>query len=311
MNDSRSFRETMVDPDYALFAAVVAAGSLSGAARGLRISPAMVSKRLARLETRLGAQLVQRSTRRMALTESGARFHADVAAILDSIAAAEARVSGRTDAPAGPLRIAAPTSFGRLHIAPVLAAFLDDYPAIEATLDLSDDYTDLIATRTDVAIRITADVGAGLVAERLADSRRVLCAAPAYLARHGRPVSIADLSRHRLLAARGQLPWRLTGPRRALTVSGTSVVATNSSELVRELALAGAGIALRSLWDVGGELADGRLVRVLPDHEGSADVGIYAVRPPGALVPASVTAFVDSLRDAFGPVAPWERHSII
>lgn len=307
MNDSISHGEVIVDPDYTLFAAVVAAGNLSGAARALGISPAMVSKRLVRLERRLDAQLVQRSTRRMALTESGARFHADVVAILEAIAAAEARVGGRSGDVAGPLRVVAPTSFGRLHVAPVLAAFLTRHPRVEVTMDLSDDYTDLIASRTDLAIRITATVGEGMVAERLADSRRILCAAPAYLAARGVPDRVADLSRHHLLAARGQLPWRLSGPGgRRLTVTGDSIVATNSSELVRELAMAGAGIALRSLWDVGPELGEGRLVRVLPDHEGLTDVGIYAVRPPGALVPASVTAFVAALRGAFGTAPPWE-----
>lgn len=303
MDDSLSLHERMAPSDYRLFAVVVAQGSLAAAGRALGISAPMVSKRLARLEERLGARLLHRTTRRLALTERGLRFHDDVRAILTAIADAERRAAGRPDRPAGPLRIAAPTSFGRLHVAPALGDFLDAHPAVAVTLDLSDGFTDLLTERTDLAIRITATVDPGFVAERLATSRRILCAAPAYLAAHGAPAAIADLGSHRLLAADGQLPWRLTGP---VTVHGTSHVRTNSSEVVRELALAGVGIALRSLWDIGPDLAAGRLVRILPGHEGSTDVGIYAVHPRAHHVPAAVTAFIAHLRTRFTPVPPWD-----
>lgn len=267
----------------------------------------MVSKRLARMEARLGAQLLRRSTRRMMLTDAGARFHDEVVAILAAAEAAEARLSGRTRAPGGSLTITAPTSFGRVHVAPVVAHFVRLYPQVAVRLDLSDAFTDLLANRVDLAIRITGTVPPSLVAERIADSRRVLCAAPAYLRDRGTPARVADLARHDLLAADGQLPWRLAGTAGARMVRGTSLVATDSSEMVRELALAGLGIALRSLWDVDADLAAGRLVRILPELAGSADVGIYAVRPPGAQVAAAVEAFIAALRDAFGPLPPWER----
>lgn len=296
-----------LDRDYDLFARIVEAGSLSAAGRTLRLSPAMVSKRLARLEARLGAQLIRRTTRRLELTAIGARFHADVLAILAAAEEAEGRLAGRILGPAGSLRISAPTSFGRLHVAPLVAPFVADFPRVAVELDLSDGFTDLLGERIDLAIRITAIVARGYAAERLATSRRILCAAPAYLAAHGAPARIADLARHRLLAARGQLPWRLVRAGRPVGVAGESVVGTNSSEVVRELALAGAGIALRSLWDIGPDLAAGRLVRVLANHEGSSDVGIHALQPRTSLVPASVTEFVARLRASFQPVPPWER----
>jgi DNA-binding transcriptional LysR family regulator len=295
----------MLDPDYELFVHVAAAGSLSAAARALRLSPAMVSKRLARLEQRLGVRLLHRTTRRLAMTAAGERFHADLTAILAATAAAEARVTGAAVAPAGPLRVSAPTSFGRLHVAPHLHRFIADHPAVALAIDLSDGFVDLLAGGVDVAIRIAPDVPADVVAHRLADSRRVLCAAPAYLAAHGAPATIADLAAHRLLAAQGQLPWQLMARGRARTVEGDSIVATNSSELVRELALTGAGIALRSLWDVHEALARGTLVRVLPDWEGSARVGIWAVHPRGQPVAPAVTAFVAFLRAVIDPAA-WE-----
>ena len=239
----------MMDPDHELFVTIVDEGGLAAAGRRLHISPAMMSKRLARLEERLGTRLVHRTTRRLALTPAGERLHADLRGILSALDEAERRVSGTSALIAGPLRITAPTSFGRMHIAPWLPRFLDDHPRVDLDINLSDDFTDLIDTRADLAIRITADPGPGLAARRLATNRRILCAAPAYLDRHGTPGTLADLKSHRLLAADGQMPWRLVGPKGPVTVEGRSHVRTNSSEVVRELALAGGGVALRSLWD--------------------------------------------------------------
>ena len=294
----------MIDRDYHLFAEVVDAGSLSAAGRRLHISPAMVSKRLAHLEARLGTRLIHRTTRRLSLTEAGDRFHTDVVAILAAAREAEARVSGQEKEMAGSLRISAPTSFGRLYVAPFLSAFLDAHPRVNVELDLSDGFLDLISERIDVAIRITGAVAPSLVAHRLGDSPRVLCAAPSYLERHGAPARVADLADHHLLAAVGQLPWRLEGPGGVTTVDRISRVRTNSSEVVRELTLAGAGVALRSLWDVDHDIAKGRLVRLLPDHAGASDAGIYAVHPRAPLVPAGVTAFVDYLKALWSP-PPW------
>ncbi|KQT31818.1 LysR family transcriptional regulator [Sphingomonas sp. Leaf412] len=294
-----------LDPDYDLFLRVAAAGSLSAAARAIGQSPAQVSKRVARLEAKLGVTLLHRTTRRLTATAAGERFRADLLPAVAAIEAAEARLTDARAAPAGPLRVTAPTSFGRLHVAPHLHRFLATHPAVDLSLDLSDGFVDLMAARVDVAIRIAAEVPAPLVAHRLAASRRVLCAAPRYLSACGAPRDIADLDAHRLLAAAGQLPWRLAAAGRTATVAGTSAVATNSSEMVRELALTGVGIALRSLWDVGAALRDGTLVRVLPDWQGSAMVAIWAVHPPAATVPPAVAAFVAFLRDAVDERA-WE-----
>ncbi|MFD1787125.1 LysR substrate-binding domain-containing protein [Sphingomonas floccifaciens] len=293
-----------MDPDYALFATVVDSGSLSAAARTLRISPAMVSKRLARLEARLGVRLVHRTTRRLALTDAGERFHADVTQILAAMRAAEERLTGIRDTPSGPLRVSAPTSFGRLHIAPALHRFVDRYPAVQLHLDLTDGTVDLFADRVDLAIRITAQVPASVVAHRLTSNPRLLCASPAYCAAHGVPQTIAELAGRALLAADGQSPWRLANGRQRRAIDVISRVGTNSSELVRELALTGAGIALRSLWDVADALADGRLVRILPDWSGPDDLAIYALHPRAPATPAALTAFIAFLRDTLDP-PPW------
>ncbi|WP_288758241.1 LysR family transcriptional regulator [uncultured Brevundimonas sp.] len=295
-----------MDDEYALFAAVVEHGSLSAAARAMRLSPAMASRRLARLEDRLGARLLNRTTRRQSPTEAGAVFYRRVVEILAASREAEALVAGGARTAAGPLRITAPTSFGRMHVAPYLKGFLDRHPKVALRLDLSDAYVDLVGERYDLAIRIGQRVEASMVGVRLASNRRVLCASPAYIAEHGEPRALRDLSGHRLLAAAGQSPWRLQGPNGAVSVTIDSRVATNSSEVVRELAVAGAGIALRSTWDIHQDLAAGRLRVVLPDHQGAQSVGLYAVHPRSDLVPASVVAFVAYLADLYGDHPPWE-----
>lgn len=296
----------MMDPDHELFVTVVDEGGLAAAGRRLHISPAMMSKRLARLEERLGAKLIHRTTRRLALTPAGERLHADLRGILAALDEAERRVSGASAVASGPLRITAPTSFGRMHLAPYLQHFIDAHPKVDLTVDLSDDFADLIESRADLAIRITADPGPGLTARRLATNRRILCAAPAYLAQHGTPQTIADLKAHRLLAAEGQMPWRLVGPKGPVSVEGRSHVRTNSSELVRELTLAGGGIALRSLWDISEALLRGDVQQILPAHEGSRDVGLFAVQLPQANPPRSISAFVAFLVTIYVPVPPWE-----
>ncbi|MEK9971632.1 MAG: substrate binding domain-containing protein, partial [Ferrovibrio sp.] len=175
-------------------------------------------------------------------------------------------------------------------------------------LDLSDGYIDLVGERIDLAIRIAAGVEAGLAGHRLAPNRRVLCASPEYLQQHGAPARLQDLRRHRLLAAEGQLPWRLQGKGgQIVTVPGDSAVRTNSSEVVRELAIAGFGIALRSTWDVGNELRSGVLTVVLPDHLGAADVNIFAIHPASNFVPAGVRAFIEHLRAIYGAEPSWDR----
>jgi len=292
----------MMDANYALFARVVAEGSLSAAGRSLGISAAMVSKRLARLEDRLGVQLLHRTTRRIALTEAGAELHREVVEILARIAEAEARLRKAGQAPAGRLRVSAPTSFGRLHVAPHLPEFLARHPEVELEIELSDEYVDLLARQVHVAIRITAAPGPEFLSRRIAENRRVLCAAPAYCATAGVPATLADLRAHRLIAAEGQLPWRLVAGERRAEIAGPSHVRTNSSELIRELALGGVGIALRSLWDVGDALTEGRLIRVLPEWEGSTDVGIHAVHPRGRRVLPAAEAFAEFIEQRLAQV---------
>ncbi|HEV2558277.1 MAG TPA: LysR family transcriptional regulator [Microvirga sp.] len=292
--------------DLDVFARVVTARSMSAAGRELGLSPAVISKRVRRLEERLGVRLLQRTTRQLALTEAGQGFYERVVSILSSVEEAEAWVARGSDTVRGLLRVSAPTSFGRLHVAPALARFLEQYPAIGIDLQLSDAFVDIVGEGFDVAIRIADLQDSSLVARRLAPNHRILCASPGYLARHGRPERIEDLAHHRLLShTTGE--WRLDGPDGIVHVRLHGPLRTNSSEVVREAVVAGLGIALRSTWDAAPDLKSGRLVPVLPGYAGSRRVAIHAVYPSRRHLEQKVRAFVDFLQGLYGPTPYWDE----
>ncbi|ASW09873.1 LysR family transcriptional regulator [Rhizobium sp. 11515TR] len=296
--------------DFEVFAKVVATGNMSLAGKLLGFSPAVVSKRIKRLEDRLETRLLQRTTRQMTLTEAGRGFYERVINILAGIEEAEAYISGRTTHLSGTLRLSAPTSFGRMHIAPHLKGFMDKHPSIVVELTLNDGFSDLIAEGYDLAIRIGELSDSSLIARRLASVRRILCASPDYIATNGAPRSIDDLQRHCCLPSQNGDPWKLVGPRGSFVVRPQAGLVTNSSEVVREAVIAGIGIALRSTWDIGEELRKGRLVRVLPEIEGSHNITVSAVYPTREFLPSKVRAFIDYLARVYGPHPYWDRNEI-
>lgn len=293
--------------DMEIFARVVSAGSMSAAGREMNLSPAVVSKRIRRLEEKLGSRLLQRTTRQIAMTESGQGFYERVVAILASVEEAETFVSRGSAKARGSLKVAVPTSFGRLHIAPHIGKFLSENPDLSVNLILADDFVDIVGDGYDLAIRIAELSDSSLVARRLAPVHRILCASPAYIEKHGVPTTIEELtSEHVTLAAVNQDPWRLAGPNGIETVKTQSPVKTNSNEVVRECLIAGVGIALRSTWDVGPELRDGKLQILLPHYRASKDVGLYAVYPSRQFLPAKVRVFIDFLAALYGSSPYWD-----
>jgi DNA-binding transcriptional LysR family regulator len=292
--------------DLDVFARVVTARSMSAAGRELNLSPAVISKRIRRLEERLGVRLLQRTTRQLALTEAGQGFYERVISILSSVEEAEAWVASGSATARGVLRVSAPTSFGRMHVAPHLKRFLDANPLVTVDLVLSDSFVDIVGENFDLALRIADLADSSLVARRLAPNHRVLCASPAYLAERGEPRTLEELESHTLLAHNTD-QWRLDGPKGAVTVRLQGPLRTNSSEVVRETLLAGLGIALRSTWDVGPELNDGRLKRVMPDCSGGRRVAIHAVYPSRRHMEQKVRAFVDFLAGVYAPTPYWDE----
>ena len=293
--------------DLEIFSRVISMGSMSAAGRALGLSPAVISKRVKRLEERLGTRLFQRTTRQISLTEAGQGFYERIVGILAGIEEAEAFVSGRSGAVRGTLRVSAPTSFGRLHIAPHLRGFMDSYPELIFNLVLTDDYSDIVGGGFDLAIRIGELSDSSLVARRLAPVRRLLCASPDYLARRGMPQSLEDLAGHVCLPQHTQDVWRLEGPEGDISYRPQGPLYTNSSEVVREAVFSGMGVALRSTWDVGPALKSGELQQVLPQYEGSRNVVLSAVYPSRQFLPIKVRLFIDYLAELYGPQPYWEH----
>lgn len=288
------------------FVAVVSQGSLSAAARQEGVVPAIIGRRIDALEERLGVKLLTRSTRSLALTQEGAAFFEDCQRILADLEDAEAAVASGSGRARGHLRVSAPAGFGRKHVAPHIAGFQLCHPDVKVTLDLSDRLVDLQRDRIDCAIRISDLADSSLVAIRLAENRRVVVAAPAYLARHGLPRRLEDLAEHNCLSlgesqSRGWA-FRRDGEAVNLRVSGR--LECNDGAVLHDWALQGLGLAWRSLWEVKDDLSDGRLVTVL-DEFSAPDYPVCAVVPQRRLLPARVRHFVDYLRSVYADAAYW------
>src|SRR5258708_3891421 len=228
------------------FVAVVEARSISEAARRLRLSKSVVSERLTELERSLGITLLHRTTRKLSVTEDGLRFHERASRIVQEVNDAATEMSERHGALAGPLRISCPVSFGTLHVGPALYPFLDENPGIELTLDLEDRFVNVTTDGFDAVVRHGPLGDNRLVAKRLAHSRRVLVASPAYLERHGRPKAIADLERHRgiVYTNRGLVDWRFNVNGRMTVVRPVHSLCVNNATIMRDAAIAGLGITL-------------------------------------------------------------------
>ena len=295
--------------EMAVFARVVGAGSLSAAARELGLSPALVSRRLAALESRLGVRLINRTTRSLHLTDDGATYYEACARVLADIEEADATVSAGRVEPRGTLRVALPASFGLQHIAPLIPRFAERYPQVQLALSLSDRTVNLIEEGFDLAVRIAHLEDSSLTARKLAPNRRVVCASPAYLARHGTPRTPDELARHNCLTTTDfAMNWDYKGPDgKPGSVRVTGRYACDSWEVLREWARAGLGVALKSTWDVHRLLAEGSLVEVCPGYTFHSDVAIYAVYPSRRFLPAKTRVFIEFLAESFGPDPYWDQ----
>jgi DNA-binding transcriptional LysR family regulator len=295
---------------FSAFVAVVEEGGFAAAARRLGLTTSAVSKQVGKLEARLKARLLLRTTRRLSLTEAGEVFQAHARRALAEAAAGHEAVVLLGAAPRGALRLAAPMSFGVGHIATAIAPFLLAYPDVSVDMVLDDRVQDLVAGGFDLAIRIgrLGDSGS-VVARRLAVTSGVLCASPAYAARRGLPRAPADLRAHdTLLYSYGAdaNEWRMDGPAGPASIDITPRLRSNNSLALRAAALAGAGVLRVPAFVVGDDLAAGRLLPVLPDWR-LPMLGIHAVFPDRAYVPIKARVFVEFLQARFGDPPYWER----
>lgn len=295
--------------DWAVFARTAELKSLSAAGRDLRLSAAVVSNRIAKIERQLGVRLLNRTTRRVNLTEEGEIYYRHCVRILAEIEEIESAIGSRSDRPRGTITVTAPCGFGRLHVAPFMPRFVERHPDIQVRLHLSDRLTDVIQEGTDVAVRI-ADLRAySFIMKKLAGNSRAIVAAPSYLERHGTPQHPNDLLEHNCLLLRfpgsQQFQWTLEGPSGPVTLSVSGNLDSDNGEAILEWCRAGAGLALKSMWEVGADIREGRLERVLPDWTPPGHA-IYAIYPHSRLMPTRVRAFIDFLAEMYGPRPYWE-----
>lgn len=291
-----------------IFVHAVDAGSFSAASRSLNTSVASVTRYVAHLEEHLGIRLMQRSSRKLSLTEGGTAYYARCRQILEDLADADSQVGAAAVQPKGVIKLSVPVSFGIHHLAPHWPAFLSRYPDVTLDLSITDRLVDLLEDGFDAAIRVGRLTDSSLVARKLAPARMVVCAAPAYLARHGTPTEVAELSGHFCLPYTYMTPvdeWTLRRQADMHKVRVKGRVHANNGDTLRAAALAGQGILAQPSFLVGPDLAAGRLVEVLPGWE-MQELGVYAVYPSRRHMSAKLRVLLDFLGEVFGPDPAWD-----
>lgn len=291
-----------------VFVAIVDAGSISAAADRLDIAKSAASKRLSDLEQRLGVSLMQRTTRRLSLTGAGSEFYQRCAAILNELADAEADITAATAALSGEIRIAAPLSFGLLHLSPAINAFTSEHPNVQINIDFNDRLADLVEEGFDLGIRIARLDDSSLVARKLAPIRQLVCASPEYWHRAGRPRQPQDLKQHTALryTLSAQRNWTWTsenGKRGSVTVPTTH--AANNGSFLADIAAAGAGVVRMPAFIVHQHIEAGTLEPVLTQYNWN-DLTAWAVYPQTRHLPHRTRALIDHLASSYGPAPYWE-----
>lgn len=293
----------------AAFLATVDHQGFTAAGKALGRDGSILSRRVTALEKRLGVRLLERTTRRLALTEAGEQLHRRMSVTMQTMAEIERDATDAAAIVHGTLRIALPATFGRMWVAPIIPEFLKAHPDMRVETFYEDRYVDLIAESFDVAVRIGSLADSRLIARKIAPDRRVLGASPGYLRDHGIPASPSDLSRHACLGF-GNLAshptWHLRSRQKAVAVRVSGPLLTDDAYSLVQAGIAGTGIAMVSDWLAGPELRDGKLVAVLPDWTIDSDDSIYIVHASANLVPAKTRAFVDWLVGKMAP-APWVK----
>ncbi|MEI7291033.1 LysR family transcriptional regulator [Paraburkholderia tropica] len=293
-----------------VFVAAVEEGSFAAAARRFGLSPAMAGKHVTAIEAQLNARLLQRTTRRLSLTETGQAYYERSKQILEAFDEANREASDTQRTARGVLRVAAPVTFGAMHLGSVTAQYLEDHPQVNIEVLLGDRYVDLLDAGIDVAIRIGRLDDPGVVTRRIAPCRMLMCASPAYLDRYGAPRTPQDLRKAQRLCfseAVSAGDWTVFDSKdRAHVIDGPCRLAANNTQMLLSAALAGAGIAYGPTFVFGEHLRAGRLIQVLPTYR-TTELIIQAVYPSARSIPLKVRRFVDYLATAFGDMPTWDQ----
>ena len=292
-----------------VFTAVVDAGSFAGAADKLDLSRGMATRYVAQLETHLGARLLNRTTRKLSLTEAGSDYYQRATQILAMVEEAETSVAQEASVPRGTLRVTSSVAFGARHLGRAITEYLQRYPGVELDLTLNDRVVDLVEEGFDLGIRVAARIDPGLVARRLTRARIVACASPDYLKRHGTPKSPADLARHNCLTyayAGHQGEWRFTRRSRNQVVKVSGNVHGNNCDILCSAAVEGLGVIVQPTFLVYELLREKKLSRILEGWE-TDDSTIYAVYPSRQFLTPKVRSFIDFLVERFGQNPYWDK----
>lgn len=290
------------------FVSIVDAGSMNAAARTLRVSRSLVSDRLIELERVLGTVLLQRTTRKLTLTEDGLAFLDRARRIAQEIEGAASDMSLRRGTLSGPLRLSAPVTFSRMHLGPALYPFLARHPELELTLDIDDRRVDAVSDGYDAVIRHGPITDSRLVALKLAPSKRVLVASPSYLERHGVPATLQELNQHRgiFYTNRGNADWRFQTPEGSVQVAATLAFRVNNGDMMRDATVSGLGIALLPTFIAGPALASGLLLPITLDHAPETEF-IYMAHQRDRSPSAKLKALFEHLKQSFGSPPYWDR----
>jgi DNA-binding transcriptional LysR family regulator len=283
--------------DVALFRTIMSAGSLSAAARQLGTTPMSVSRRLAALETELGARLFHRTTRSLSPTAEGEAFLPHAIALIDTRDSALEAVSSYSSGLSGLLKVTAPNLIGHAVIVPLVAELIAGNPALRVDLSLSDGVTDITSAGLDVAIRVAPMKPSDMIATRLGDNPYILCASPAYIARFGAPATICELSGHRCIKLHAMDSWPFKRGSDLERVRTDGPLSANTVDAVRAACIVGVGIAMMTYWDVHEQIERGELIRISLSDAEPNELGIWAVFPTRRQLPMRVRALIDALRE--------------
>ncbi len=289
-----------------LFVRIAQTHNISQAGQELGLSPAVASSHINKLEAGLGVRLIHRTTRKVSLTEEGIAFFPHAEDVIASVEAAQASVGAGKSTPSGTLRVSAPASFGRMHVLPALTDFMARYPEIKVDLKLSDTIVDLVEGGFDIAIRNSRLKDSSLIAKKLANDNRILCASPSYIKKYGLPNAPAALNQHHCITLIGLEDWCFDTPQGPVNIKTKGQFRTDNGEAVRDASVNGIGITIGSKWSVYQHLKSGELVHIMPEFPLISETAIWAVYPSSRLLAPKVRAFIDYFSDYFGDEPYWE-----
>ena len=290
-----------------LFVRVAATHNISMAGNDLGLSPPVASMHLNKLEESLGVKLIHRTTRQVSLTEEGREFLPHAEEVLNAVDSAKASVGAGSFKPQGTIRLTAPSSFGRMHIVPALKRFVEQYPELKVDLRQSDSIVDMVEGGFDIAIRNASLNDSSLVARKLARDKRIICASPDYIAKHGEPKTPQDILKHQCINLIGIDHWEFQTPDGIKKIKGKGTIRIDNGESVRDACIDGAGLTISSIWCAHDALKQGTLVQVLKDYPLSSDTAIWAVYPSSRLLAPKVRVFIDFFLNHFGEKPYWEN----